>query len=44
MTTEQLVLDLSTTMIGLAPSPVHGIGVFALVDIPAGSSDHGQRA
>jgi SET domain-containing protein len=39
MTTEQLLLDIAATRIGLAPSPVHGIGVFALVDIPAGTSD-----
>jgi SET domain-containing protein len=39
MTTEQLILDVAATRIGLAPSPVHGIGVFALVNIPAGTSD-----
>jgi SET domain-containing protein len=37
MTVEQLLADVAGTRIGLAPSPIHGIGVFALVDLPAGT-------
>jgi SET domain-containing protein len=37
MTKEELLKELSTeTFITLKPSPVHGIGVFALRDIPRG--------
>ncbi len=39
MTADTLLADLTTTRVGLAPSPVHGIGVFALTDIPAGTRD-----
>lgn len=40
MTKEQLLEELSgTTYVGLRPSPVHGIGVFALCDIPKGCRD-----
>ena len=39
MTTEDLLADIAATRVGLAPSPVHGIGVFALTDIPAGTRD-----
>jgi SET domain-containing protein len=35
----QLLREIAATRIGLAPSPVHGLGVFALIDIPAGESD-----
>ena len=33
----ELLRDLANTFIGLAPSPLHGIGVFALTAIPAGT-------
>ena len=37
MTREQLLLELrQDTWVALRPSPIHGIGVFALRDIPAG--------
>ncbi|MCU0705356.1 MAG: SET domain-containing protein-lysine N-methyltransferase [Fimbriiglobus sp.] len=39
MTPTDLLADLATTRVGLAPSPIHGIGVFALADIPAGTRD-----
>ncbi len=35
----KLLRDIAGTLIGLAPSPLHGIGVFALADIPAGTAD-----
>ncbi len=35
----QLLREIAGTRIGLAPSPVHGLGVFALIDIPSGASD-----
>ena len=35
----ELLRDLANTFIGLAPSPLHGIGVFALAEIPAGKTD-----
>jgi len=35
----QLLNDIANTAIGLAPSPIHGIGVFALTNIPAGTTD-----
>lgn len=37
MTQQQLLNELShETLVALKPSPVHGIGVFAISDIPAG--------
>ncbi len=39
MTADTLLADLAATRVGLAPSPIHGIGVFALADIPAGVRD-----
>ena len=39
MTTEDLLADVAATRVGLAPSAIHGIGVFALTDIPAGTRD-----
>lgn len=39
MTPDELLHDIRTTRIGLAPSPIHGIGVFALADIPEGTRD-----
>src|SRR4051812_8445892 len=39
MDPKTLLRDIAGTRIGLAPSPVHGIGVFALADIPAGTAD-----
>jgi SET domain-containing protein len=37
MTKDQLLKELSQeTYVALKPSPVHGIGVFAIVDIPKG--------
>ena len=35
----QLLKEIAATRIGLAPSPIHGIGVVALTAIPAGTSD-----
>lgn len=35
----KLLGDIANTAIGLAPSPIHGIGVFALTDIPEGTTD-----
>jgi len=35
----QLLRDIAATVIGLAPSRIHGIGVFALADIAVGKSD-----
>ena len=34
-----LLREIAGTRIGLAPSPVHGLGVFALIAIPAGACD-----
>jgi len=39
MDTAKLLRDIAGTRIGLAPSPIHGIGVFALADIPANTVD-----
>jgi SET domain-containing protein len=39
MTPEALLADVAATRVGLAPSPLHGVGVFALADIPAGTAD-----
>ena len=39
MTPAQLLREIAGTRIGLAPSPLHGIGVFALTEIPAGTTD-----
>lgn len=39
MNSEKLLRDIANTFIGLAPSPIHGIGVFALADIPANTMD-----
>jgi len=39
MTAADLLADVATIRVGLAPSPIHGIGVFALCDIPAGAND-----
>lgn len=36
MTREELLLDLIETYVILRPSPLHGIGVFAIRDIPKG--------
>ncbi|MET0635057.1 MAG: SET domain-containing protein [Chitinophagaceae bacterium] len=37
MNRQQLLAELSDeTLVALQPSPVHGIGVFAIADIPAG--------
>jgi len=35
----KLLRDIANTAIGLAPSPIHGIGVFALTHIPADTND-----
>jgi SET domain-containing protein len=37
MTSEEFTARLARTKIKLGVSPIHGIGVFALVDIPAGT-------
>lgn len=47
MTKEELLADLKDTYVMLKPSPVHGIGVFAIRDIPKGcralfSKDNGE--
>lgn len=39
MTPAELLHDIRTTRVGLAPSAIHGIGVFALTDIPEGTRD-----
>ena len=39
MTPAELLADLAATRIALAPSEIHGVGVFALVDIPRGVRD-----
>lgn len=39
MNTRALLTDIACTRVGLAPSPIHGIGVFALCDIPVGAND-----
>ena len=39
MNATNLLRDIANTVIGLAPSPIHGIGVFALAEIPAGKTD-----
>jgi uncharacterized protein len=39
MTAHDLLTDVANTRVGLAPSAIHGIGVFALADIPAGTRD-----
>jgi SET domain-containing protein len=39
MTPAELLYDVRTTRIRLGPSPIHGIGVFAAADIPAGTRD-----
>jgi SET domain-containing protein len=40
MTKEELLKELSQeTYVTLKPSPVHGIGVFAITDIPSGCRD-----
>ena len=39
MDSTKLLQDIAHTLIGLAPSPIHGIGVFALADIAANTSD-----
>ena len=39
MDSSQLLRDIACTVIGLAPSAIHGIGVFALADIPVGKTD-----
>ena len=39
MDATNLLRDIANTVIGLAPSPIHGIGVFALAEIPAGKTD-----
>ena len=39
MTAVELLADVAATRIGLAPSAIHGIGVFALADLPAGTAD-----
>lgn len=39
MSPEHLLADVAATRIGLAPSAIHGVGVFALADIPAGTAD-----
>ena len=36
MTKEELFTDLNETYVMLQPSPIHGIGVFAVRDIPKG--------
>ena len=38
MTVDELLADVAATRVGLAPSAVHGVGVFALADIPAGTT------
>jgi SET domain-containing protein len=37
MTLDALLKDIARTRLGLGVSPIHGIGVFALIDIPAGT-------
>ena len=39
MTADELLADIAGTRIALAPSEIHGVGVFALVDIPSGTRD-----
>ena len=39
MNPDELLRNIADTRIGLAPSTLHGIGVFALADIPAGVTD-----
>lgn len=39
MTAAELLADVAATRVGLAPSPLHGVGVFALADLPEGTSD-----
>jgi SET domain-containing protein len=39
MNIKELLADLKETYITLKPSPVHGIGVFAIRDIPQGCRD-----
>jgi len=39
MTPSDLLADLAGTRIALAPSEIHGVGVFALTDIPVGTRD-----
>jgi len=39
MNIKELVADLKETYVMLKPSPVHGIGVFAIRDIPKGCRD-----
>lgn len=39
MTPAELLADIATTRIALAPSEIHGVGVFALTDIPFGVRD-----
>lgn len=43
MTKEELLSDLRNTYIALRPSSVHGIGVFAIRDIPKGCRDMFSR-
>jgi SET domain-containing protein len=47
MNIKELLADLQETYIALKPSPIHGIGVFAIRDIPKGcrtmfSKDNGE--
>ena len=39
MTPAELLADLAGTRIAVAPSEIHGVGVFALADIPVGTRD-----
>lgn len=39
MDARKLLREIADTRIGLAPSPIHGIGVVALTAIPAGTRD-----
>jgi len=39
MTADELLADIAATRIALAPSEIHGVGVFALADIPVGTRD-----
>ena len=39
VTLSALLADLAATRVGLGPSAIHGVGVFALAPLPAGTSD-----
>ena len=39
MTPAELLADIAATRIAVAPSEIHGVGVFALTDLPRGTRD-----